>query len=534
VKGLASVLFLIPVVAIIAFLVKPLLVVDETRYLAVAWEMWNSGNFLVPHLNGSTYAHKPPFLFWLMHLGWSITGVNEWWPRLLAPIALLLDTLLLVRLGKRIWPNQTQTAYTAGILFVGTLFPVLFATGVMFDLWATLWVILGITALFDAHAGAPLKRTLPLAMLALGFGIVTKGPVLLLYLLPPALAAKHWSGSTNGNWKRVMQTGLLGLLGGAALALCWAVPAGIVGGPEYRDAIFWGQTAGRVQDSFDHARPLWWYLPLLPLMLFPWIWWTRSYQGWKSFRQQTPDLARFLFWAVVPQFLIFSSISGKQPHYLLPMFPLLALAFARNLQLQPHSGKRSMLLPMVLPALLCIGFLSSPLWLDRLTIPTWLHEESLMLSGGILLFVVFRVFHLERRNAPRVSVLAFLSPSIAIAILFSLGHDFRTDYDVRPASAQIVKWQQQGLEVGFLDMEYAGQFHFAGRLTQPISNPNGRKELLAWLKKYPQGRLVVVVKRENEFPYGVPKRPPEQFGSRLVQFWDAQEFLSALRLSSDL
>ena len=120
-------------VALIAFSIKPLLVVDETRYLAVAWEMWNSGDFLVPHLNGETYAHKPPFLFWLMHLGWSITGVNEWWPRLLAPIALILDTLLIVRLGKRLWPTSPQAATNAGILFAGTLFPVLFATGVMFD-----------------------------------------------------------------------------------------------------------------------------------------------------------------------------------------------------------------------------------------------------------------------------------------------------------------------------------------------------------------------------------------------------------------
>lgn len=530
-KGLASALLLIPVVAIIAFFIKPLLVVDETRYLAVAWEMWNHHSFLVPHLNGSTYAHKPPFLFWLMHLGWSITGVNEWWPRLLAPIALILDTLLLVRLSKRIWPTQKQTAYTAGILFAGTLFPILFSTGVMFDLWATMWVILGITALFDAHAGAPLKRTLPLAILALGFGIVTKGPVLLLYLLAPALAARHWGGC---NWKKVLQTGIFGLLGGAALALCWAIPAGIVGGEAYREAIFWGQTAGRVQDSFDHARPLWWYLPLLPILLFPWIWWPRSYQGWKSLRRQSPDLMRFLFWAVVPQFIVFSMISGKQPHYLLPMFPVLALAFARNLQLQPKSEKRGMALPIILPALLCIVFFSSPLWLHRLTVPSWLQAESLMLSGGILLFVLFRVFNLERRGAPRVSTLAYLSPAIAIAILLALGQEFRVDYDVRPASLQVAKLQEQGHEVGFLDMEYAGQFHFAGRLTKAISNPSGRKELITWLNRYPDGWLVVVVKRGREFPYGIPKRPPEQFGSRLVQFWSAQEMLRAIGLDSDL
>ena len=56
---------------------RPLLPVDETRYLSVAWDMWQNDNFLVPHLNGAPYSHKPPLLFWLMHLGWSIFGVND-------------------------------------------------------------------------------------------------------------------------------------------------------------------------------------------------------------------------------------------------------------------------------------------------------------------------------------------------------------------------------------------------------------------------------------------------------------------------
>ena len=53
---------------------RPPLPVDETRYLAVAWEMWRDGNFLVPHLNGEAYSHKPPLLFWLINLGWGYSG----------------------------------------------------------------------------------------------------------------------------------------------------------------------------------------------------------------------------------------------------------------------------------------------------------------------------------------------------------------------------------------------------------------------------------------------------------------------------
>ena len=83
-----------------ALLFRPLMPVDETRYLAVAWEMWVREDFLVPHLNGAPYSHKPPLLFWLMQTGWGIFGVNEWWPRLVSPVFGLACIFLLLRNGK--------------------------------------------------------------------------------------------------------------------------------------------------------------------------------------------------------------------------------------------------------------------------------------------------------------------------------------------------------------------------------------------------------------------------------------------------
>ncbi|MDX1698178.1 MAG: hypothetical protein R3308_07810, partial [Thiohalobacterales bacterium] len=44
---------------------RPLVPADELRYIAVAWEMWQRGDFLVPYLNGEPYSHKPPLFFWL-------------------------------------------------------------------------------------------------------------------------------------------------------------------------------------------------------------------------------------------------------------------------------------------------------------------------------------------------------------------------------------------------------------------------------------------------------------------------------------
>ncbi len=59
--------------AVAAPWLRPLWPVGETRYASVAWEMWQRGDFLVPHLNGELYSHKPPLLFWLMHAGWAVS-----------------------------------------------------------------------------------------------------------------------------------------------------------------------------------------------------------------------------------------------------------------------------------------------------------------------------------------------------------------------------------------------------------------------------------------------------------------------------
>ena len=66
-------------------LVRPLLPIDETRYLSVAWEMHQSGDIAHLTRNLEPYSHKPPLLFWLINLVWLVTGVSELAGRLIGP-----------------------------------------------------------------------------------------------------------------------------------------------------------------------------------------------------------------------------------------------------------------------------------------------------------------------------------------------------------------------------------------------------------------------------------------------------------------
>ena len=82
-------------VTLIGIYFRPIIIIDETRYVSVAWEMWDKGSFLVPLINGEPYHHKPPLLFWLFHLDWLIFGVNDFSIRLI-PMLFGLGTLAVI------------------------------------------------------------------------------------------------------------------------------------------------------------------------------------------------------------------------------------------------------------------------------------------------------------------------------------------------------------------------------------------------------------------------------------------------------
>ena len=112
---------------------RPVLPVDETRYLSVAWEMQRDGSFIVPHLNGEIYAHKPPLLFWLINLVWSAIGVSEVAARLVAPAFGVLAVALTWRVGARLFPDRPTLGPTAALILASTGVFALYGSLTMFD-----------------------------------------------------------------------------------------------------------------------------------------------------------------------------------------------------------------------------------------------------------------------------------------------------------------------------------------------------------------------------------------------------------------
>lgn len=466
---------------------------DETRYLGVAWEMWQRGDFLVPFKNGQPYSHKPPLLFWLIHAGWAVFGVNDWWPRLLAPGLALINTWFTWHLARRFWPGMPQVARLAPLILLSTLVWLVYAQALMFDMLITSCALMGLLALVRAsQAGGGSGHWWGVYGLAVGLGVLAKGPAILVHLLPAALLAPWWGGIRNpGRWYGGV---LLGLLLGVALALAWAIPAGMHGGAAYQQAIFWGQTADRMVSSFAHERPFWWYLAALPLFFFPWLAWPGLLTRLRtSLRGHGGDGGlRFILVWLGAALLVFSAISGKQPHYILPEAPALALLMAFVLARGKVVGR-----PLI-PALGLMALGVALTWLAlqpgksdwTASLPSWC-GTGFILGGLALCYPLPRPSTLARVRWITAVMLACI-----LWLLLVFLPPQAPGFDMAPMGRQLARLQAQGYAIAHAG-KYHGQYHFAGRLRQPLEELDSSSEIQAWLATHPRGALVLYFSRKE-------------------------------------
>ncbi len=502
IKTVAGPALILVLLTLVALLVRPLTPIDETRYVSVAWEIWLRDEYLVLYKNGETYSHKPPLLFWLYNLGWAVFGINEWWPRLVSPLFSLGGLLLTLSIARRLWPREPDSHRNAVWILSASLLWMVFSTMAMFDVMLAFFVLVGVRGLLIAADGA-MKRGFAWLAFAIGMGVLAKGPVILLHLLPAAVLAPWWTGKFHGglNWKCWYGGILLAVLGGAAIALAWAIPAAIHGGEEYRNAIFWGQTANRMVDSFAHKRPIWWYLPLLPLLLFPWLVWPGLWGRIIATKREGLDRGlRFCLAWMAPVFIFFSFISGKQIHYLVPLFPAFAL-FAGHLLAKGRAG--GLWLPALLSALVggvMIYFAAVGLP-DSLSVwgklPWW--------PGLALLVAAAATIWAGKPEGRRLQALAVLAASLFALVQLYIVPSAARSYDLHPMANVINKLQQQGIPVANLG-RYHAQFQFAGRLEQPLAELSSA-DLPAWLEKNPQGAVVGYVSRKQKLPESLFSQP---------------------------
>ncbi|MGR3400319.1 MAG: ArnT family glycosyltransferase [Paracoccus sp. (in: a-proteobacteria)] len=476
----ATLLFALAALTLI--LLRPLMPVDETRYLAAAWEMRTGGSAWVPHLNGAIYGHKPPLLFWLINLVWAVVGVDAFAARLVGPGFATASVALTGLLALRLWPDRPDRAGAAALILAVSPVWLLFGSTTMFDAMLTMATLWAMLALWSA-ARRPQRGTWLSLGAAIALGVYAKGPVILLHVLPVALSMPLWAGPDRPHG-RVWFRGL-GLA--LAVALClvslWLVPALILGGPEYRAEVLWRQSSGRIVASFAHEKPWWFFLALMPVMLWPFGW---TAQGLSALRPgrlwSQPAMRLVLIWLIGP-LALFSLISGKQAHYLLPEMPAIALLLAGG-QFGRRWTRRDLWLALPLMGLgvACLAAATGRIpALARLQdpLPLW----ALALGGAVLL--AGTAAFLRLRAAP--VALAALPLALMIGLHLALSPLLFARYDMTALGQAVAPYDGAGIAV--TDGTYHAQLNFAGRLVHPVSRLSP-DQISGWRRSHPDGVLL--------------------------------------------
>lgn len=473
----------------------------STRTLAVAWEMWNQSHWLVPHINGQPYSEKAPLLFWLIQAGWFVFGVNDIWPRILEVLIGGTQLVLISLLARRLFPSRPWMAKATPWMLLAFAYAFLFGLQIMYDVLLATWTLAALLCLTPkVHRAEP--RWL-LFGLCIGLGLLTKGPVMLLHVIFPWLLGPLWNDWARQHRVRWYGRGVLALLLGGAMLLAWALPAGFSGGETYRQRLFFTQTAGRVVDKFsagkdlqNHAEPVWFYLLWLPLLLFPFSGWPRIWVAVAGLRRPLEPGLRFALCWLIPGFIVFSLISGKQLYYPLPELGGIALLMAGAVAVLRERR----------PALANNGWLGTwPLGVGGIVFAILLFALPLLVAGNHLhgewpvaaapysryFSVVFLLtgglLLLRGRGELRRLAVAGLIGVLALNTLFTL--TLWTRWDLRPAAHMLGTAERANHPIAYLG-NYEGQFHFEGRLTRPIAELFGDQAVQDFARAHPDGVIV--------------------------------------------
>jgi 4-amino-4-deoxy-L-arabinose transferase-like glycosyltransferase len=307
------------------FLFEP----DEGRYAQIPREMLTRGEWIVPTLQGEPYLDKPPLFYWLVMAAYQLFGFHDWAARLVPALAVQGCILLTYALGKRLLGERAAfwgalvLALMPGFVGMGRL---LVLDGVL-----TFWVTLSVYSAGLAVAGPKLRRGYwLLAAFACGLGVLTKGPVAIVLLLPAVVLflwlSKNRPRVGSKNWL-LFTTVVL------AVAAPWYVLVSLRS-PDFARHFFLVHNVQRFVQPFDHDRPLWFYIPVLliamlpvTLLIIPWI----RFQLSQRKSRQTNPIPGFLLGTAGWCILFFSLAGSKLPTYILPALPLLSLAFGAYL-----------------------------------------------------------------------------------------------------------------------------------------------------------------------------------------------------------
>ena len=304
---------------------------DEPTGSAVGRAMFETGDYIVPRLNGRPFLEKPPLYWWAQAAAFRALGLSDAAARVPSALFSLLTLAATYGLGRRLAGPR------AGVVAVAVL-----ATTAEFNEDMTRVVVDPALACFvtvaywgfailaeprsarEARLGsAAVAMSIPLAFL-------TKGAIAIGLGVVPPVAYLIWRARVDwrSGARRLLPVAVAGPVVFALLVVPWAaLLVQRAGFAALRECLL-GNTLGRfftteASAAYGHRQPIWYYVANGVAMTLPWIltlpamWHARVWQ-------RSSEACRLLLTCCALGVLLLSMAQSKRTLYLLPLLPAFA------------------------------------------------------------------------------------------------------------------------------------------------------------------------------------------------------------------
>ena len=305
---------------------------DEAFYAEAGREMIQSGDWLTPQYNFEHRFQKPILFYWLVAAAYLVAGVGEGAARIWSAFAGLILVYLAYAAARR-WYDELSGLF-AGLITATSFGYAAVAHLALPDLPLACFVTAGIYCGIVAVETRGAARSWTVAAGgAIGLACLTKGPVGIALPAMVLVAIGVMERRVLLEWRaKAALATFVAILTSAP----WYVAMIAIHGIGYAEGFFVGDNLERFATSrFNEPRAIWFYLPILAGGMLPWsvffpLWLVRA---WRAVTRVSPIgrlEGRFLLWSLLP--LLFFTVSiGKQPRYILPILPPLAILMGRTL-----------------------------------------------------------------------------------------------------------------------------------------------------------------------------------------------------------
>ncbi|MEA2602950.1 MAG: hypothetical protein QOF89_3942 [Acidobacteriota bacterium] len=539
---------------------------DEPTGAAVGREMLESGDLVVPRLNGQPFLEKPPLYWWAQVAALRLWGVTVPAARLPSALFSALTLLVTFELGRRL--NGRRTGLLAVAVLGSTFLFVAEAQRVVVDPALAFFVALahlGFVILAEPRAPAERRGALGLIALAVPLAFLSKGVVALgLAVAPPVL----WLVATRRRraLRELVPLALVGIPVFALVVMPWALALVKAAGGQALQECLGNNTVQRLFNSrgsvYGHTQPVTYYLTRGPAVLLPWslaipaMLRAGVLRGAAS--RPGSEARALLFGTFVLGILLLSAAASKRELYLLPLLPAFSACVAWWLDGWAQRSAQAQRWDQA--TLACLAALAAALplilWLAAFVVlHTRLSSLQAGLSSGVLAasgfiaagasgFLLVRLRRsLRDRNAARLSVpwviTSFLVLFLALeTTVQALIDPVKRMSDLTAAVSRVMPGDDPVpayLPPKDSPESVYGMISFdLRRRTQPLRTPD---ELRAFMEQEPGARVVLRANEAAELPSDLLGRLVILYDERgrkaspfVIASWGREELASRKRV----